>query len=153
MVEIVLAENKNVMFKNVLSRRLESLTEDGFQKSARMFEAYMRRERLEPRGPMIVRTTLSMSGRDEIQESEMMAQLTAPADDVADPYSFEPLIRIEGCLMARYIGPAKGMPMAYAKIQVHAFEQDLDLGPVTYTVLMPAEDGDICADIFVRVMQ
>lgn len=153
MVEIKLAENKSVVFKNVLYRRLESVTEEGFQKSGRMFEAYMRREKLEPRGPPIIRTTESMDGRDELQETEMMVQLTAPPGEVADPYHYEPLIRLEGCLMARYIGPEKEVTMAYAKMKVHAFEYDMDLGPVTYTVIMPAEDGDICADVFIRVMR
>ncbi len=153
MVEILLAEDKRVSFKNVLSRRLESPTEVEVQKSARMFEAYMKRQKLKPFGPMIIRTTLSMSGRDELQESEMLAQLEESPGDVADPYSFEPLVRLEGCLMARYTGPMDGIPMAYAKMRVHAFEHNLDLGPVTYTVLMPAEDGEVCADVFIQVMR
>lgn len=153
MVEIVLAEDKRVSFKNVLSRRLESITDDGMQKSARMFEAYMKRQKLKPFGPMIIRTTLSMSGRNELQESEMLAQLEEPPGDVADPYSFEPIIRLGSCLMARYIGPMDGIPMAYAKMRVHAFEHSLDLGPVTYTVLMPAEDGEFCTDVFIQVMR
>ena len=153
MVEIALVENKRVTFRNVLSRRLESLTDDGMEKSARMFEAYAKRQKLKPHGPMIIRTTLSMSGRDELQESEMLMLLEEPPEHVDDPYRFEPLIRLEGCLMARYIGPKDGAPMTYLKMRVHAFEHNLDLGPVTYTALTPTEDGEVCADVFVQVMR
>ncbi len=153
MVEIMLAENKRVSFKNVLSRRLESLSEEEFQRSGRMFEAYAKRQKLKPYGPMIIRTTSSMSGRNELQESEMLAQLKEPPEHVDEPYRFEPLIRLEGCLMARYIGPMGGAPMAYAKMRVHAFEHSLDLGPVTYTVIDQGEDGEFCTDVFIQVMR
>lgn len=43
-------------------------------------------------------------------------------------------MRIEGCLIAKYVGPTNKMFYAHYKIQTYAFEHNLGLGPVTYTV-------------------
>ena len=94
MTEITIAENKNVTFKNVLSRRLESNTEEGIQKSARMFESYIKREKLDPYGPLIIRNRSRLLLRENIQESEMLAQLRTPPADVIDPYTFEEKVRL-----------------------------------------------------------
>ena len=151
MTDIEIVENKNVTFRNVLSRVLESTNEESIQKSARMFESYLKREKLQPYGPLIIRTTNKLIGRENVQSSEMLAQLREPPSEVENPYSFEPIVRIENCLMARYIGPQDHMQMAYAKMQVYAFEKQLDLGPVTYSVLTP--DGEeFMADIFTEVL-
>lgn len=153
MDEILMATGKNVTFRNVLSRVLELEKAEGIERSARMFEAYIRREGLEPYGPLIIRNTSRSSGRDDVQYSEMLVQLRDAPVSVADPYRFTERIRLEGCLMARYSGPMDSMRMAFSKAQVYAFENSLDLGSVTYTVLVQNNGGSISADIFFEVLR
>ena len=152
MNEIKIAEDKNVTFNNVISRILEGIDEDTIQKSAKMFESYLKKENLKPYGPLIVRDTTKIMGKESTHDSEMLIQLKEAPANVANPYSFEPKIRLEKCLMARYTGPIDKMIMAYSKMQVYAFEHDLTLGSVFYTVLNPAEEGkEFVADIFNEV--
>ena len=152
MSEIKIVENKNVTFNNVLSRRLESVDQGGVEKSTKMFESFVKREGYTPYGPLIVRDTTKLVGKEIEQKSEMLIQIREEAKNVADPYAFEPKIRLEGCIMARYVGPLDKLQMAYSKIQVYAFEKDISLGPVNYTVLTKEEGGDFCADIFNEVL-
>lgn len=55
--------------------------------------------------------------------------------------------------MSRYSGPMDAMRMAFSKAQVYAFENFLDLGPVTYTVLVQNQGGSVSADIFFEVLR
>lgn len=152
MNEIKIAEKKNVTFNNVLSRRLEAIDEESVDKSSKMFESYVKREGLTPYGPLIVRETTKLVGKEIDQKSEMLIQVKEAPSNVADPYAFEPKVRLEGCLMARFIGPLDKMHMAYSKMQVYAYEHDINLGPVNYTVLSKGENGEFTADIFNEVL-
>lgn len=135
MNEIKMATGKNVTFRNVLSRALESDKAEGIERSARMFEAYIKREGLEPYGPLIIRNTSRSNGRDCMQYLEMLSQLRDVPASVVDPYQFSERIRLEGCLMARYSGPMDVMRMAFSKAQVYAFENSLDRGFGTLSLI------------------
>ena len=152
MNEIAIAENKNVTFKNVISRRLEGIDNESIDKSSKMFESYLKREELKPYGPLIVRETTKMVGKEISQDSEMLVQVKEAPKSVTDPYVFNEKIRLEGCLMARFKGPLDKLPMAYSKLHVYAYEHDINLGPVNYTVLTAGEDGIFSADIFNEVL-
>jgi hypothetical protein len=153
MNEIKIAENKNVTFNNVISRVLEGIDEETIQKAAKMFESYLKKENLKPYGPLIVRETTKLMGREASHDSELLIQLREAPQEVANPYSLTPKIRLENALMARYVGPIDKMQMAYSKMHVYAFEHDITLGSVFYTVLNHDEEGrDFTADIFNEVI-
>lgn len=116
MAEIPIAEGKNVTFRNVLSRRIESIDEESIQKSAKMFESYLKREGLQPYGPLILRETTTISDKANSVKSEMLIQIREPPKNVVAPYEFKPEVRIEGCLMARFVGPVDKLVMAYSKM-------------------------------------
>ena len=152
MAEIKISENKNVTFNNVLSRRLDAIDQESIEKSSKMFESYVKREGLKPYGPLILRETAKLNDKEAVITSEMMIQLREAPKNVADPYTFQSKLRLEGCIMARYIGTIDNLQVAYSKLRVYAFEGDISLGPVNYTVLTPEENGVFCADIFNEVL-
>ncbi len=153
MNEIKIAENKKVTFGNVISRMLEGVDEETIQKSAKMFESYLKKENLKPYGPIIVRDTTRQIGKEQTHDSEMLIQLKEKPESVPNPYGLEEEIVLKNCLMARYKGPVDKLILAYSKMQIYAFEHDLTLGPVYYTVLTPSEEGDdFVADIFNEVL-
>ncbi len=151
MNEIKIAENKNVTFNNVLSRRLESIDVENVEKAAKMFESYVKREGLNPYGPIILRDTSTVDGNTFVQKSEMLIQVREAPKSVEDPYQFETKVRLEGCLMARFTGPMDKIHLAFSKLAVYAYEHDISLGPVNYTVVVQ-EGESFCADIFNEVL-
>lgn len=153
MNEIKIAENKNVTFRNVLSRRLDSTDSGALEKSARMFQSYIERQKLKPYGPLILRNTARLLGRADMIDSEMLAQLRERPDRIAEPYSFEETVRMEGCLMARFTGNLSDIEMATAKMRIYAFERGKKLGAVTYIVITPAEGDTVTADIFTEMLR
>ncbi|MBR4202962.1 MAG: hypothetical protein IKQ93_05255, partial [Candidatus Methanomethylophilaceae archaeon] len=83
MNEIKIAENKNVTFNNVISRVLEGIDEETIQKAAKMFESYLKKENLKPYGPLIVRETTKLMGREASHDSELLIQLREAPQEVA----------------------------------------------------------------------
>jgi hypothetical protein len=146
--EIEIVENKVLKLKNVLSKELVSGNPAETQRSMHMFETYIRSKDLEPYGPTIVRGTVIFDNGRPRERKEMMVQLRNVPSKVEPPHAFTESMRVENCMLARYKGEASGLPMAYGKMQVHAFEKEIDLVGETYTIVV-GQDGDgILADVF-----
>ena len=69
------------------------------------------------------------------------------------PYYFDELIRVENCILARYRGDPNSVQMAYGKINVYAFENDIRLKGETYTVFVEQNENGILADVFAEAEQ
>jgi hypothetical protein len=82
-----------------------------------------------------------------------MMQLKNEQIDIEVPYNFEQLIRIENCLFVRFNGKLEEMKHASAKLQLHAYENDIELTGESYTVVIEEniEKGTVSADVFMPV--
>ncbi|MCL1790339.1 MAG: hypothetical protein FWG40_03100 [Peptococcaceae bacterium] len=65
-----------------------------------------------------------------------------------DPYQYEDSIRVGGCLYARFSEKLENLPYAYDKLGVYAFENDLRLNGVSYTISLNSFGTKLIADIF-----
>ena len=45
--------------------------------------------------------------------------------NVEAPYTMESVLRVRNCMYARYTGPEEKLKLAYDKINVTAFEEDI----------------------------
>ena len=145
---IEIAENKVLKLKNVLSKEFITGETAETQKSMHMFETYIRSKGLEPYGPMIIRSSVTFENGRPRERKEMMVQLRNAPDKVEPPYAFTESLRVEKCLLARYRGDAFNLPMAHGKIQVYAFEKEIDLAGETYTIVVEQNEKGILADVF-----
>lgn len=151
---IEIAEKKTLKLNNVLFRALDTSDTTGFEKTASMFESYTKSKKLDLYGPVVIRVEPKIVGREVQITTTLLGQVRNPPESVDDPYSFLPLLRVENCLMARYRGPSKSLQVAYSKMQVYAFENNIPLSGTTYTVYVDGNSEDeIMADVFTEVMQ
>ena len=119
-----------------------------------MFDSYLKSNKLEPYGPAIVRSESTISNGKIIQKSDMLVQLRSPPANVTEPYGFQPSLRMENCLMARFRGPMSALQIAYSKMQVYSFEHDIRPSGTTFTVFVEhSPDGIVLADIFSEVIR
>ena len=70
--------------------------------------------------------------------------------NVEAPYKMEPVIRVRNCMYAHYVGPEEKLKLAYDKINVTAFEEDITVANENYTIFIEKQDDNIVADIFVE---
>jgi len=150
-IEIV--EGKVLKLKNVLSKELLSRDPMETQREAYMFESYVKSKGLKPYGPSIVKTEAFFDNRTLMERKTMMVQLRDAPDRIESPYAFDDLVRVENCLLARYRGDMANLSMAYAKLQLHAFEGDITLKGSTYTIIVEQNEGGIVADVFAEMQR
>jgi hypothetical protein len=146
--EIEIVDGKTLKLNNVLSKETGTLDGDELAKALHMFDAYTKSKKLTPYGPMVMFSKTAFDGAKMSQRSKLMAQLREAHENPDPPYSFDRVVKVDGCVLARYRGSAVGLQVAYSKLQVYAFEHDIQLKGETYTVIIEQKDGDILADVF-----
>ncbi|MDR1690249.1 MAG: hypothetical protein LBR42_00205 [Candidatus Methanoplasma sp.] len=151
--DIEIAENKTLKLNRVLFRELRQHDNEDIQKSLYMLDSYIKSKKLEPYGPTVVHSRTVFENMRPISITRIMVQLREIPESVGSPYSFEELIRVENCILARYRGDAPHLQLAYGKMQVYAFEHGISLKDETYTVLIEETPSGILADVFAETMK
>ena len=103
-------------------------------------------------GPLIQQTRTFVNEEEELDmEIILMLQCNHFINSVEKPYSMESVLRVTDCMYCRYMGPEEQLKIAYDKINVEAFENDIELEGESYTVFVDEneEEGTIVADVFV----
>lgn len=114
-------------------------------------ENYIKSKGAMPLGPVIQKTAYSVDEEGQIDiKLSLMRQANNFIRNVEEPYKMESVIRVRNCMYARYIGPEEKIKFAYDKINVTAFEEDIELSNENYTVFLDPQDDNIVADIFVE---
>lgn len=146
--ELNVIEGKILKLNHVLARRINPQEMMEFQKIVQMFEAYTKAEKLTLYGPMVVHNVTEIKDGIPMQLIELMGQLREVPKTVQAPYTFTEQIRIENCLYLRFCGPADKISVAYQKLSVYSYENDLIMKGDVYTVHIDNKDNIMTADIF-----
>lgn len=153
MNKIDISYNKKLKLINPLILTIDLEREDAnLDVLIEQMEAVIRTKGAKPVGPLIQYTEVKI---DETGEGEIVLKLMLQADKYIDhiepPYKIEAVLEVTGCMYARYQGPEDKLPLAYQKLHVAAFEEDISLKDANYTVFIGGdEDGDITADVFIE---
>ena len=150
--EIEIVENKTLKLNRVLYRELRQQEGVDVQKAMYMLDSYVKSKKLMPYGPTIVHSKTVFQNMQPAQITRLMVQLRETPKSVDSPYTFEELVRVENCIMARYRGDAPHIQLALGKIQVYAFERGISLKDETYTVIIEETQSGILADVFVETL-
>jgi hypothetical protein len=102
-------------------------------------------------GPFIQKTEciINQEGKANVKIC-LMRQANNFIHNVEPPYTMESVLRVKNCMYARYTGPEEKLKLAYDKINVTAFEEDIELSNTSYTIFVDKQDDNIVADIFVE---
>lgn len=148
--KITVRENKILKLNNVLIREINE-KEDDFNKAVYMMESYVKAKGTRIVGPLITYSGVKVENDELKIIIKIMAQVKEPIHNVENPYRFQTLLRATNCLFARYKEREENLQMAYSKLQVHAFENEIKLKGDSYTIFVDNKDGDILADVFMEV--
>ena len=112
---------------------------------------YIKSKGVTPIGPLIQKTEYSVNDEGQIDiKVYLMRQANNFIHNVEAPYTMESVLRVRNCMYARYTGPEEKLKLAYDKINVTAFEEDIELSNSNYTIFVDKQDDNIVADIFVE---
>ena len=151
MNKIQISNNKTLKLINTLSLEVELNQNFDLGTTVVKMDNYLKSKGAMPIGPLIQRTVYSIN---EDQQLEIHAYLIRQTNNfihnIEAPYKMEPVIRVRNCMYAHYVGPEEKLKLAYDKINVTAFEEDITVANENYTIFIEKQDDNIVADIFVE---
>ena len=150
--EIIIECGKSLKLNNIISREIPVQDNDEIQRIMHMFNSYMKTKGLTPYGPMIILNSSLIENNTIIPVSKIMIQIREEPESLEPPYVFDGTIKLSNCILARYRGDLFNLQMAYSKIQVYAFENELELKDEIYSIFVKQDLSEITVDIFVEII-
>lgn len=145
--------NKTLKLSNALKYKV-LLGDDNFDLGVAIeqMQSYIRTKGAMQIGPLIQYTRTFINDNNELDmEIVLMLQCNNYIHSVEQPYSMESIIRVPDAMYCRYTGPESKLKFAYDKINLEAFEADIELADCNYTVFVGnnPEEETIVADVFI----
>ena len=136
MREIQIAQNKTLKLTNVLARKIEAEEFANLQIVLTQMQNFMKSNNAQPIGPMIQCVKIP-GGTQLIPRME-------------PGYTQDAVLRVRGCLYAHYTGPMSQSGLASQKLNIFAFENELELNGNVYTIFVNQDDDDAVVDVFME---
>lgn len=152
MGKLQLSNNKTLKLTNVLKCKINFADEDmRIDTQVEQMQSYIRTKGATQIGPLIQYTNSYINEAGEMDiEMIFMLQCSNFIHSVEQPYQMEAVLRVPECMYVRYNGAEQTLKLAYDKINVTAFEEDILLNGDSYTIFVAQneEEGTIVADVF-----
>ena len=176
MREIQTAENKTLKLTNVVSRRIQPeefnnmggllhhidhpmmnsinlsrATEEfnNMQIVLTQMHNFIKSNGAQPLGPLVQCIKLP-AGPNPQPEIYMMQQATQLIPRMEAGYSMDAVLRVRNCLYAHYVGPMSQSGLASQKLNIMAFEHELELTGTVYTIFVNQDDDEGVVDTFME---
>lgn len=145
-------QNKILKLQNVLICKVNlEEAEVDFDIVVEKMQSYIKVKGAMQIGPLIQHTKPFVNDEEELDmEIRLLLQCNNFIHNVEKPYMMESVLRVQNCMYCHYVGLEEKLKFAYDKINLEAFENDIELTGESYTVFVDQneEEGTIVADVF-----
>jgi hypothetical protein len=122
-----------------------------FVKTAIKLGDYIKSKGTQPIGPLVQKTDTFVNDSGELEVGiKLIQQANNYISNCQSPFGIDPAIRVENCLYVRFVGEEHKLKYAYDKLGVIAYENDIELTGVGYTIFVDMASDDLIADIFME---
>ena len=149
MNEIKVAENKTLKLTNVLSRLVRPEELGNLPVILTQMQNFMKSNGAQPIGPLVQGIKMG-TGPDHVPELYMMQQATQMITQMEPGYHMDAVLRVKNCLYAHYVGPMSQSGLASQKLNIMAFEHELELTGTVYTIFVNQDDDEGVVDTFME---
>ena len=143
------AENKTLKLTNVVSRRIQPEEFNNMQIVLTQMHNFIKSNGAQPLGPLVQCIKLP-AGPNPQPEVYMMQQATQLIPRMEAGYSMDAVLRVRNCLYAHYVGPMSQSGLASQKLNIMAFEHELELTGTVYTIFVNQDDDEGVVDTFME---
>lgn len=151
MNSIKICTNKTLKLTNALLYELVPEIDLGITETVIKIDNYIKFKGTIAVGPFIQKTEFVIDQERKVNvKISLLRQANNFIHNLEPPYTMESVLRVKNCMYARYTGPEEKLKLAYDKINVTAFEEDIELSNTSYTIFVDKQDDNIVADIFVE---
>ncbi len=149
MNQIQVAESKTLKLTNVVSRRIMPEELGNMMVVLTQMQNFIKSNNAQPIGPLVQAVRIG-TGPDHAPELYFMMQATQLITKMEPGYHMDAVLRVRNCLYAHYTGPMSQSQLASSKLQIHAFENDIQLSGDTYTIFVNQDDDEAVVDVFME---
>ena len=147
MKEIKVAENKTLKLTNVLSREIHPEEMASLPVVLTQMHNFIKSNNAQPIGPIVQAMVV---GEDRQMHLYMMQQATQFIGQMEQDYHMDAVLRVKNCLYAHYTGPMSQSGLASQKLNILAFEHELELTGTVYTIFVNQDDDEGVVDTFME---
>lgn len=148
---LLTVSEKTLKLSNVLIAELITPDMDDFT-FVEKIDNYIKSKGYQPIGPVIQYTGIDRNDNDDDElVIKLCRQSTGFINHVESPFSMLSTLRVPKCLYTRFIGPQDRISIAYSKLNVYAYENEISLLGSSFTIIIDQLDNDnIVADVFME---
>lgn len=150
--EIEIYDKKTLKLGSILILPVDDNNIFEMQKSVEMMNHYIKSKGVQPIGPLIqyIEPRVSEDGKIE-SIIQYLRQISKYIDNIDCPYKIEHEKIVRNCICAKYTGPRNNFDLAYEKIKIYAFENNIQLTGCTYTIILQGDVDNYKMDIFAEI--
>jgi effector-binding domain-containing protein len=149
MNEIKVAENKTLKLTNVLSRLVRPEELGNLPVILTQMQNFMKSNGAQPIGPLVQAVKMG-TGPDHVPELYMMQQATQMITQMEPGYHMDAVLRVKGCLYAHFTGPMDHSSLASQKLNIYAYEHEIELTGTTYSIYVNQDSENGVMDVFME---
>ena len=149
MREIKIADHKTLKLTNVLSRRIQPEEFANLQVVLTQMVNFIKSNNAQPIGPL-VQCVKVPSGPNPQPEIYFMQQVNQLIPRLDPGYQMDAVLRVRNCLYAHYTGPMSRSSLASQKLDIYAFENELELSGNVYTIFVNQDEDEGVVDVFME---
>lgn len=149
MREIQIAEHKTLKLTNVLSRKIQPEEFANLQVVLTQMHNFIKSNNAQPMGPLVQCIRMS-SGPNPQPEIYFLQQTTQLISRMDPGYQMDAVLRVRNCLYAHYTGPMSRSSLASQKLDIFAFENELELTGNVYTIFVNQDEDESVIDVFME---
>ena len=151
MIPLQYSNNKSLKVSNALVKTLNEDDLENIATTVEQMENYIKSKGSQPIGPLIQYTQSTVNEQGELDiVIKLLRQSNNFIQHVEPPYEMKSVIRVKDCMYVRYTGPESKLKFAYDKINLTAFEEDIELKGDSYTVFVDQNEDKLIADVFME---
>ncbi len=149
MREIQIADHKTLKLTNVLARKIQPEEFANLQVVLTQMHNFIRSNNAQPIGPLVQCIKMS-AGPNPQPEIYFMQQATQLIPRLDPGYQMDAVLRVRNCLYAHYTGPMSQNALASQKLNIYAFENELELTGTVYTIFVNQDEDEGVVDVFME---
>lgn len=149
MREIQVAEHKTLKLTNVLWRKVQPEEFGNLALILTQMENFIKSNGAMPLGPIIQCVKMG-NGPEPTAEVYYLRQATQLISRMDPGYQMDAVLRVKGCLYSHFVGPSEKASLATQKMNVYAYENEIELNGNVYTIFVSNDDENGVIDVFME---
>ena len=149
MREIQVAENKTLKLTNVLARKIDASELGNLGVILTQMQNFIKSHSAMPIGP-VIQCVKFTSGPNPEPQIYFMMQVNQLIPRLEPGYEQDAVLRVKGCLYAHFTGPMDHSSLASQKLNIYAYEHEIELTGTTYSIYVNQDSENGVMDVFME---